>query len=77
MQQAIVVKGRVVGPRTVELNESVPESLGAVEVVLLPSEGGAVDEDVVTFIRRLPPGSRTKEDIDRQLREERGAWDRG
>jgi hypothetical protein len=29
---------------------------------------------IFDFIRKLPPGTRTKEDIDRQLAEERDSW---
>ena len=76
MQQAIVVKGRLVGPKTVELDEAVSEASAGVEVVVLlagKAEPGE-DENVLDFLHRLPPGARTKADIDRQIREERGAW---
>ncbi len=77
MQQAIVVKGRLVGPKTVELDEAVSEASAEVEVVvLLPGKAEpAEEENVFEFLRRLPPGTRTKADIDRQIREERDAWD--
>jgi hypothetical protein len=51
MQNAIVIKGRLVGPQSVEL-----------------------DEPVFDFLRRLPAGTRGREDIDHQIREEREAW---
>ena len=32
--------------------------------------------DMLTLIASFPPGTRTKEDIDRQIAEERAGWDR-
>ena len=76
MRRAIVVKGRVVGPTTVELVEQVPPTGTEVEVVVPVGDEVAGDrrESVVEYLRRLPVGMRTKEEIDRQLREEREAW---
>ena len=76
MRRAIVVKGRVVGPTTVELVEQVPPTETEVEVVVPVGDEVAGDrrERVVEYLRRLPVGMRTKEEIDRQLREEREAW---
>ena len=76
MQRAIVVKGRMISPTTIELDESVPEVTGGVEVILRSVAPDQTDEGetVFEFLRRLPPGTRTKEDIDRQIREEREAW---
>lgn len=76
MRRAIVVKGRVVGPTTVELVEQVPPTETEVEVVVPVGDEVAGDrrESVVEYLRRLPVGMRTKEEIDRQLREEREAW---
>jgi len=77
MERAIVVKGRMISPTTIELDESISEVTGGVEVTLRsitpdqPGEG----ETVFEFLRRLPPGTRTKEDIDQQMREEREAWE--
>jgi hypothetical protein len=78
MRRAIVVKGRVVGPTTVELVEQVPPTGTEVEVEVVVPVGDEVAgdrrESVVEYLRRLPVGMRTKEEIDRQLREEREAW---
>jgi hypothetical protein len=73
MQRAIAVKGRLINPRTVELDEPVSELTGDVEVVLRAITGNQTSkgETVFEFLRRLPVGTRTKEDIDRQIREER------
>ena len=76
MRRVIVVKGRVVGATTVELVEQVPPTETEVEVVVPVGDEVAGDrrESVVEYLRRLPVGMRTKEEIDRQLREEREAW---
>jgi hypothetical protein len=66
----------VVGPTTVELVEQVPPTETEAEVVVPVGDEVAGDrrESVVEYLRRLPVGMRTKEEIDRQLREEREAW---
>jgi hypothetical protein len=77
MQRAFVVKGRMLTPTTVELAEPVTEVADEVEV-LLRSAAGSVEEaseTIFEFLRRLPPGARTKEDIDGQVREERDSWE--
>ena len=79
MRRAIVVKGRMVGPTTVELVEQVPPTETEVEVVVpvgdeVDEVAGDRRESVVEYLRRLPVGMRTKEEIDRQLREEGEAW---
>ena len=33
-------------------------------------------EDILDFLAKLPGGTRTKEDIDQQIREERDSWER-
>jgi hypothetical protein len=76
MPSPIVVKGRLINPRTVELDEPVSELTGDVEVVLRAVAGdqAAKGETVFEFLRRLPVGTRTKEDIDKQIGEERDTW---
>jgi hypothetical protein len=76
MRRAIVVKGRVVGPTTVELLEEGPPAGTEVEVVVPAEDETAADgqESIVDYLRRLPPGTRTKAEIDRQLQEERESW---
>ena len=68
----IKIKGRVVGPTTVELEHPFPELTREVEVVarVPDTNGGKLSE----YLRSLPPGTRTKDEIDRQIREERDAW---
>lgn len=76
MQQAIVIKGRLVNPTTVELDEPVSGILGGVEIILrsIAQDHPDESETVFEFLRRLPPGTRTKDDIDEQIREERASW---
>ncbi|MBK8698025.1 MAG: hypothetical protein IPN17_38745 [Deltaproteobacteria bacterium] len=75
MQRAIIVRGHLVGPRLIELDESVGDLVGEVEVVVRPwvadAHGGV---DVFEFIASLPPGNRERDDIDRQVAEERASW---
>ena len=49
---------------------------GEVEVVIRSVEPARTKpvESIFEFIRKLPPGTRTKEDIDRQIAEERDSW---
>jgi hypothetical protein len=72
VSRTIVIKGRVTGPKTVELDEPLPERTREVQVVAqVTNEAGVRLSD---YLRGLPPGTRTQEDIDRQVREERDAW---
>ncbi len=73
MERAIVVRGKLTDAQHIELDEPVTELEGPVEVVLrrVRSETEGQEEDIFDFIANLPPGTRSKEDIDRQIREER------
>lgn len=76
MEHALVVRGRLTGPTSVELDEPVSASGAEVEVIVrggseVNHSGG---EDILDLLRRIPPGTRSKEDIDRQIREERDSW---
>ena len=75
MSKTITVRGRLVGSTTVEVDKPVPAETIGVEVVLhlseKPSPRGMT---VAEYVRMLPPGNRTKEDIDRQISEERDSW---
>ena len=76
MERAIVVQGRLSDPQHIELDEPVTEVQGPVEVVVraAASAHGQRHQDVFDLIARLPAGTRSKEDIDRQVREERESW---
>ena len=77
MKCAIVVRGVLSDPLHIELTEPVTELCGEVEVVVrsVSALQSQPRQDIFDFIATLPPGSRSKEDIDRQIREERDAWD--
>ena len=75
MQRAIIVRGRLSGPRRIDLDEPVDEVTGEVEVFVRPIQAEpAPKRDLFEVLRSLPPGTRTKEDIDQQIAEERDSW---
>ena len=75
MQRTVVIRGRLVGPTTVELDEPVPDPdlHGSVEFLLrIPAEAApGENHSIIEFLQSLPPGVRSKQDIDRQLHKER------
>lgn len=76
MERAIILRGRLSGSRRIELDEALDEVTGEVELVVRsvePKEAKPA-QDVFDFLRSLPPGTRSKEDIDRQIAEERDSW---
>jgi len=75
MERGVVVRGRLRG-RHIDLDEPVDQLEGEVEVVVraVEPERPNTVESIFEFIRTLPPGTRTKEHIDRQLAEERDSW---
>ena len=72
MSRTVIIKGRVVGPSTIELEQPLPERTQEVEV--LARVANKTNGKLSDYLRSLPPGTRSKEDIDRQIREERDAW---
>ena len=74
MQNSVTVRGRLTGPTSVELDEPVANMAVEVEVVVRPAGAAEAKMSVSEFLRQLPPGTRSKEDIDRQIREERDSW---
>ena len=75
MGDTLVIKGRVVNSTTVKVEEPLPERAIDVEVVvhLADSAQGQV-QAMIDFLTSLPPGARTKEEIERQIEEERNSW---
>lgn len=73
MRRSIVARGRFSDPRHIELAEPIRGIRGEVEVPIrqLPKTGV---RDVFDVIAGLTPGSRSRADIDRQIREERASW---
>jgi len=71
------VRGRLHG-RRIDLEEPVDELDGEVEVTVRPvAVMHPTVADMLATVATFPPGTRTKEDIDRQIAEERASWDRG
>lgn len=74
---AIVTRGKPSDPKHIELAEPVREIRDEVEVLIrqLPSES---TEDIFDLTASLAPGTRSKANIDDQIRKERASWgDRG
>jgi hypothetical protein len=79
MQRSLIVKGRLIGPRSVELDEPVVGMTPEVEVLIRPAAVAAdgaerAGTSIVEFLMGLPAGTRSKEDIDQQLQAERDSW---
>jgi hypothetical protein len=76
MQTAVIILGRLEDSRHIELEEPVEEMQGEVEVTLRPShrQEAGQHQNIFELIASLPPGTRSKEDIDAQIAEERGSW---
>jgi hypothetical protein len=72
MARTIVIKGRVVGPHTVELETALPDRTEEVEVVARVAD--RVRGKLSDYVRALSPGTRNKDDIDQQIREGRDSW---
>jgi hypothetical protein len=78
MQRSVLVRGRLHG-RHIELDEEVEDLDGEVEVVVRAvSATTPKPPDVLVVIGALPPGRRSKAEIDQQVADERAGWlDRG
>jgi hypothetical protein len=78
MERAVIVRGRMTKSTRIDLEEPVDDIEGEVEVTVRAARpsGRASKESVFDFIKRLPGGARSKEDIDRQIDEERSSWER-
>ena len=76
MRRAIIIRGKLADSQHIELAEPVDEMQGDVEVTLraVVDEDEGVGKDIFEHIASLPPGNRTKEDIDRQIADERASW---
>lgn len=76
MERSAVVRGRLRG-KHIDLDEAVDALDGEVEVTVRPLAGPhPTVADMLALVATFPPGTRTKEDIDRQIAEERAGWDR-
>ena len=73
----IVVDGRLISPTQIELDQPVVVADAAVEVQIRP-RSAARREALLALLQRMaarPGGGRSKEDIDRQIQEERDSWE--
>ena len=76
MERGVVVRGRLHG-RHIDLDEAVDALDGEVEVTVRPFAGAhPTVADMLALVATFPAGTRTKEDIDRQVAEEHVSWDR-
>ncbi len=75
LEQAIIIRGTLSDPWHIELSEPVTELSGEVEIVVrsVTAPQSQPRQDIFDFIAGLSPGTRSKEDIDRQVQEERDA----
>jgi hypothetical protein len=72
METAIIVRGRIADPHHIELEEPIQGLTGSVEVTVRAV--GARSQDIFDLIASLASGSRSNDDIDRQIAEERASW---
>jgi hypothetical protein len=56
----------------VEVEAPLPERTLEIEVVARVADG--IEGKLSDYLRALPPGTLSKEEIDRRMREERDAW---
>ena len=76
MSRAVIVKGHALDGNTVRLDEPLPPDAKEIEVVVrIQDKPRRTRKKLGDFLRSLPPGTRTKADIDRQIAEERDSWD--
>ena len=73
MERGVVVRGTLRG-RHIELDERVDELDGEVEVFLRSVGASPHPPDVLEVIAGMPTGTRTKDEIDGQLAEDRAGW---
>jgi len=79
MSLPIVVDGRLISPTQIELDTPVAIADPSVIVEIRP-RSAPKREAALALLERLlslPPGTRSKEDIDRQIQEERDSWESG
>jgi hypothetical protein len=75
MNQTITVTGHMTGPTNIELDEPLVDACERVRVTIEPLRSPTEPEvGLADFVRSLPPGTRTKADIDRQIQQERDSW---
>jgi len=76
MPSTKVIKGRLIDPNTVALDEPVRGVATEVQVVVRsePDPSNMQYDNIDDFLKSIPEGTRTREDIDRQIADERASW---
>jgi len=77
METINVIRGRLTSPTTVELYEPAPPQAHDAEVWLRVRQSVVqpTGNDVFDFLRKLPPGNLTKDELDTHIRAERDEWE--
>ena len=75
MSESITIPAHI-GDGTIHLDAPLPTDIERVEVrgYRAGRKDGTALEDLISFLESLPAGTRTKDDIDRQIEEERSSW---
>ena len=71
------ITGRLIDARTVALDEAVGAKGDRVRITVEADSTAGPEpkpQNLVEFIQSLPPGTRSKADIDAQIAEERSSW---
>jgi len=74
MDKAVIVKGTIEDQRHLLLDESIPLNGNRVEIFIRYLHEKPVKNQLFSYIENLPPGNRSKSDIDNQIIQERSAW---
>lgn len=73
----MIVRGRIHG-RTIDLERPLDGLEGEVEVTVRPiTSPPETVADLLALLATLPAGARTKDEIDKQIAEDRTGWQRG
>lgn len=75
MTTAMLIKGHLIGPTRVELDEPIDCATAEVEVLVRPPAQPALDEEPWSaYLAGLPIGVRSTADINSQIAQERDSW---
>jgi len=76
---ATIIRAKRITATQVELSEPLPDDAGEIEVIFRPAANAALqhndDLPLLEWLQTLPPGTRSKQDIDAQIGQLRGEWD--
>jgi len=74
MRRSVARDGNLADPENIRLDKPVVEFKGRVHVTLVPENEDQAKKSLFDWLASRPPGKRSKEDIDRQIAEERASW---